>query len=334
VPECGKPLTLGVLYRISELADRTSGEKPATAGTFQHILALPEIMGEILGVGPKSKKVTQPSTSWSTRSARNWGSCWNCRSIRSAPPATRCSPRRSSGCARAGAQGSRLRRRIRHHLDLRPGELSAGDGLFSLDLPAPRAPKKKQQKAAAPVDEPTMFDPEPEPVDGLLGGLDPDQRAAAAVVAGPLLIVAGPGTGKTRTLTHRIAHLITAHHLAPQHCLAITFTRRACEEMRERLAALVPAQAQRITVATFHGLGLDLLREQRDWRACPRTSVSRTRARSSRFIRDLLDTTSLRDARKALEERSPRTVAPGPRTTSPNDTRRPCTATVSSTSTT
>src|SRR5205823_14962172 len=96
----------------------------------------------------------------------------------------------------------------------------------------------------------------------LLGDLDPDQRAAAEIVEGPLVVVAGAGTGKTRMLTHRIAHLVTAVGVPAERCLAITFTRRAAEEMRDRLRALVPDTAGRVTVATFHALGLRVLREQ------------------------------------------------------------------------
>ena len=70
--------------------------------------------------------------------------------------------------------------------------------------------------------------------------LDPEQRAAVEFVDGPLLIVAGPGTGKTRTLTHRIAHLIAERGVAPEQCLAVTFSRRAAAELEERLAALLP----------------------------------------------------------------------------------------------
>ena len=100
------------------------------------------------------------------------------------------------------------------------------------------------------------FDP------GLLARLDPDQRAAAEITEGPLLIVAGPGTGKTRTLIHRLAHLISEEGVAPESCLAVTFSRRAASEMEERLAALIPETAGRLPVATFHGLGLTLLRER------------------------------------------------------------------------
>ncbi|MFY9821026.1 MAG: UvrD-helicase domain-containing protein [Thermoanaerobaculia bacterium] len=97
---------------------------------------------------------------------------------------------------------------------------------------------------------------------GILANLDSDQRIAAEIVDGPLLIVAGPGTGKTRTLTHRIAHLVADRGVAPENCLAVTFSRRAAAEMEERLAALLPDAAGRILVATFHGLGLTMLREQ------------------------------------------------------------------------
>ena len=78
------------------------------------------------------------------------------------------------------------------------------------------------------------------------------------------MIIAGPGTGKTRTLTHRIAAAIASQQVRPEQCLALTFTRRAAEEMRERLAALLGRRAARLTVTTFHGLGLMLLREQHE----------------------------------------------------------------------
>src|SRR5262249_44123662 len=70
---------------------------------------------------------------------------------------------------------------------------------------------------------------------GLLDRLAALQRVAAAASAGPMIVVAGPGTGKTRTLTHRIAYLCAELGVAPDQCLAITFTRRAAEEMRTRL---------------------------------------------------------------------------------------------------
>ena len=95
----------------------------------------------------------------------------------------------------------------------------------------------------------------------LLAGLNPEQRAAVWCTDHPLVIVAGPGTGKTRTLTVRIAYLIQTRGVAPESVLAITFTNKAAGEMRERLEGLLGADvAGRITIQTFHAFGAQLLR--------------------------------------------------------------------------
>ena len=94
------------------------------------------------------------------------------------------------------------------------------------------------------------------------GQLNAEQQAAAAHTNTPLAIVAGPGTGKTRTLTVRIARLIEKVGVAPSSILAVTFTNRAAEEMRERLDELLGTESSaHITVGTFHQLGASLLRE-------------------------------------------------------------------------
>jgi len=96
----------------------------------------------------------------------------------------------------------------------------------------------------------------------LLADLNPEQRAAVLCVDAPLIIVAGPGTGKTRTLTARIAYLIAQQGVAPESVLAITFTNKAAGEMRERLEGLLgPEVASRVTIKTFHAFGALLLRE-------------------------------------------------------------------------
>jgi DNA helicase-2/ATP-dependent DNA helicase PcrA len=93
--------------------------------------------------------------------------------------------------------------------------------------------------------------------DDLLAGLDPEQRAAAEAVDGPVCILAGAGTGKTRTITHRIAYGAATGALPPQHVLAVTFTVRAASELAARLRRLgVPAAAAR----TFHSAALRQLR--------------------------------------------------------------------------
>ena len=92
-----------------------------------------------------------------------------------------------------------------------------------------------------------------------LQGLNPRQTEAAELLHGPLLIIAGAGTGKTRTLTARIARLI-ASGVAPWRILALTFTNKAAGEMRRRVDALVPGRSSQVWIHTFHSLGARLLR--------------------------------------------------------------------------
>ena len=96
--------------------------------------------------------------------------------------------------------------------------------------------------------------------DELLAGLNPVQREAVAHEGGPLLIIAGAGSGKTRVLTHRIAWLITAQGVSPFEILAITFTNKAAEEMKTRVGALVGPVARRMWVSTFHSACVRILR--------------------------------------------------------------------------
>jgi DNA helicase-2/ATP-dependent DNA helicase PcrA len=97
-------------------------------------------------------------------------------------------------------------------------------------------------------------------MDDLLAGLNPVQQEAVLHGEGPLLIVAGAGSGKTRTLTHRIAHLVTQGGVSPFSILAITFTNKAADEMKHRVAALVGPVARRMWVSTFHSACVRILR--------------------------------------------------------------------------
>ncbi|WOX22589.1 DNA helicase PcrA [Streptomyces solicathayae] len=96
----------------------------------------------------------------------------------------------------------------------------------------------------------------------LLDGLNEQQRAAVVHTGSPLLIVAGAGSGKTRVLTHRIAHLLATRHVHPGQILAITFTNKAAGEMKERVEQLVGPRANAMWVMTFHSACVRILRRE------------------------------------------------------------------------
>ena len=96
----------------------------------------------------------------------------------------------------------------------------------------------------------------------LLAGLNPEQRKAVMHVDGPLLILAGAGSGKTRVLTHRVAWLIQVRHVRPDEVVAITFTNKAAGEMKERIEDLVGPVARTMWISTFHSMCARLLRRE------------------------------------------------------------------------
>jgi DNA helicase-2/ATP-dependent DNA helicase PcrA len=98
--------------------------------------------------------------------------------------------------------------------------------------------------------------------EALLEGLNPQQRAAVIHHGAPLLIVAGAGSGKTRVLAHRIAHLLAARDVRPGQILAITFTNKAAGEMRDRVASLIGARSNGMWVSTFHSACVRILRRE------------------------------------------------------------------------
>ena len=285
-PGCGRPLTIGVLNRVTGLADRPAGYRPDGAAASVNLVSLPDVVGELLGAGPKSKKVDAEVSRLVAALGPELG-------ILLATPPGELS---RAGGTLLGEAITRLRAGSVHKEAgydgeygvirlFGPGELGTGTAaLFevpapgSLDgaVPAPRRPGRPAGSPGQPAatDQAAGGGPasegarEERPRDASSGGsfldrLDPEQRAAAAAAA-PLMIIAGPGTGKTRTLTHRLAAGVAEQGVPPETCLALTFTRRAAEEMRERLAALLGPRSARLTVTTFHGLGLMILREQHE----------------------------------------------------------------------
>jgi DNA helicase-2/ATP-dependent DNA helicase PcrA len=127
--------------------------------------------------------------------------------------------------------------------------------------------------------------------DSLLEGLNPVQWEAVTHTEGPLLIVAGAGSGKTRVLTHRIAHLIREHGISPFEILAITFTNKAADEMKHRVGALVGPVAEKMWVSTFHSACVRILRRDADRLGYPKQFTIYDQADANRLtgyvIRDL-----------------------------------------------
>lgn len=283
-PECGRPLTVGVLSRVEDLADRPEGGPPPRSKAVTHLVQLPEVLGEIHRVGPRSKTVEGRTNSLVAELGPE---------LHILTRAPLDDIRRVGGGLLAEAIGrlrhGQVRRtpgydgeygviRLFDPEELTPGAADGNGTLFDIPVATRQTAAKKpgrQAVAATPPPPPPPVVPAPSPHEpfepmlagmeevgsGLLDRLDALQRVAASAPGGPLLIVAGPGTGKTRTLTHRIAYLCAELNVVPKQCLAITFTRRAAEELRARLSALLGPDGDDVTVATFHSLGLAILRE-------------------------------------------------------------------------
>lgn len=272
-PECGKAITIGVVSRVLELADRPRDTRPEGAPPFQRLVPLAETLAQVLDIGPATKGVRRQMA----RLLESLGP--ELYVLREAPIED---IQRIAGAVMAEA----VRR-------VRTGELAiaAGyDGEFGtvkIFSPAereeifgqlsflngePPAHRSAASRRPTPPSVDTDFgSPRPHPAPDPAGdrsdaavthpSLDRDQRAAVeAPPGGPLLIVAGPGTGKTLTLVSRIAHQVRTGVVRPERVLAVTFTNQAAEELGRRILREVPGSTPEApTVTTFHGLGRRLL---------------------------------------------------------------------------
>ena len=257
-PVCGKKVTIGVLYRVEELADRPALERPDKLATpFESLIPLPELLGEVYGTSAAGKKA-QAAYFDLLQTLGPEFSVLRERSIEDI---------QAAGGFLLGEAVRRLRagQVIRQGgydgeygviRVFQPGERETLLGQTSLlsGVPIPETKKAEPLKPAV-IREETAAAPDTRP--------NPEQVAAIRAEENTVAVIAGPGTGKTGTLVNRIAWLIEEKGVSPKEITAVTFTRQAAREMLERLEKrLGKKRVKGLTVGTFHAICLNLIEKK------------------------------------------------------------------------
>lgn len=265
-PVCGRPVTVGVMNRVLELGDREKGVMPEHAAPYWTMLPLPEIIAQVLDVGEHSKAVETAYFSVLNRFGPElcvlWGSPLEplaqelpwllVEAIRKV--------RQGNVLIEAGYDGEYGTVRLFTPEERR--KLAGQHALFDIPVPVRRrmirAPKAGQsQELYQQVQEAVSSEG--------YQALNQEQLDAVSVFDRPVVVQAGPGTGKTRTLTYRIAEIIRRGIAEPSQVTAVTFTRKAAKEIQERLQTLLSREAAaQCWVGTFHQLGERILAVFRD----------------------------------------------------------------------
>lgn len=291
-PECGRDVTVGVMHRVNSLADRELGEKPAKSHPFKSLIPLPEVLAQIYKTGVNTKRVNE---SWEfllsklgselhilqeapLQEIEKLGGTLVSEGIR----------RMREGEVQIDAGYDGEYGTIRLFEDEERAKYSTQLGFFEEYVKAKSSrPKTNHEPKVSDKVESSNYKTQPsrqnstkngaqdqqppeaqidlegnDNGDRLFNDLNSEQKKAALCVDHPLIIVAGPGTGKTRTLTHRIAYLVAKKNVEPSSILAVTFTTKAAQEMRGRLDKTLGSDKTReMTVKTFHALSTKILRE-------------------------------------------------------------------------
>ncbi|WP_299977029.1 UvrD-helicase domain-containing protein [Desulfobacula sp.] len=274
-PECGRKVTYGVLNRVQELATRPEGYKPENRHGFKSIVSLADILSEIFEVGPKTKKVA----GYYNRAIETLGPELGILLDKSAEKIE---------TANVPLLAEAIMKMRTGDISIDPGydgeygkvtlfsrqekERLKGEKHLLFDLPGKRV-KTRAKKAVINPDFKKKKIKKNQKIKqtvktrDLLTGLNSKQKKAVESTAGAMVIQAGPGTGKTRTLTAKIAHLVSKKDIDPGNILALTFTNKAAKELEQRIDKYVPETKTPVPAATFHSFCLRLLKEYKGFNA-------------------------------------------------------------------
>ena len=259
-PACGKPVTVGVHHRVLELADRAEPQYRDDSPSFYSLIPLPEILGELLQVGPSSKQVIHQYG----RALSQFGSEFNLL-LHADLEQINCFEPLLAEAVKRMREGAVIRQPgydgefgvIRMFEEGELTQLAGQGGLFG-DQRVPKSRKKvvsepllKQYAAPSKITEPAEYK---------VTGQNPEQQTAIQSDGRRVLVAAGPGTGKTFTLVSRLQRLL-AQGADPNRIVAITFTTRTAEEMQERLKKSCGTATESLFIGTFHRFCLEQLRQ-------------------------------------------------------------------------
>ena len=258
-PVCGGKLTIGVEHRVEELADRPADFRPEGAKPFESLVPLPEVIAASSGMSAASKKVARQYEQMLEQLGTEFFI------LREAPLED--IERVAGPCITEGVRrlrAGKVQRRAGFDGEygvislLTPAEVRQFSGQLSLFGQAPAAPvPTRMQSCGQGVSSVKKHAGKQAQAETL----NPQQLAAVQAVQPAVAVVAGPGTGKTKTLVARVAWLIEQQGVRPEEITAVTFTNQAASEMRQRLEKRLGGRrtAARITIGTFHSICLDLL---------------------------------------------------------------------------
>ncbi|MCK5541651.1 MAG: UvrD-helicase domain-containing protein [Desulfobacterales bacterium] len=259
-PECSKPLTLGVLNRVQKLADRPEGFIPENRHGYQSIVPLADILSEIFKVGPNTKKVNANFNKAIEQIGPELEILLN-KSIKEIEK------------AKIPLLAKAIEKMRQGEITISPGfdgefgkvKIFKSENLSLFGTKKTAKKKEKQSKTISTMPTFTKAISKPDQKQQVQEkGLNKEQKKIVLTERLPLIVEAGPGTGKTRTLTEKIAHLITEKKVEPGSILALTFTNKAANEMKQRISKMILCKKSKtlsVSTATFHSFCLMILKE-------------------------------------------------------------------------